>query len=57
MVKDNFTYTFISCDIIVWNGIIARYGNIDKHMIPGDLIRLADDQEKETFKEMQRNGR
>lgn len=54
METDTFKYTFISCDIIVWNGIITRFGCI--HMTSNEDIRLATQEEKELFKDKQRNG-
>lgn len=53
MITDSLTYTFISCDIVVWNGIITRFGSIKVNVAS---IRLANEEEKETFKNKQRNG-
>jgi hypothetical protein len=57
MVIDNdFISQLISCDIVVWNGVIAQYGSVKGHMSHGDMLRLATDEEIKKYKTKQQNG-
>lgn len=56
MVMEEIVNQLIICDIVVWNGIIVKWGAAIGHYTPGDLIRLATDNEVEAFKEKQQNG-
>lgn len=56
MVMNEIVTQLIICDIVVWNGVIAKWGAVKGHYTSGDLIRLATDDEVETFKEKQQNG-
>lgn len=45
----------ISCDIIVWEGVITRYGSVKSLIEEGDSVRLATVEEINNYKEKQ-NG-
>jgi hypothetical protein len=55
MVEDKFTDQLIATDIIVWNKVISRWGSVKEFYREGDLIRMANEQEIEQYKEKQ-NG-
>ncbi len=38
-------YSFISCDVIVWNGLVAEYGTVAPFVQEGDDMRRANDDE------------
>ena len=44
---------FNNIDIIVWNGIITRFGVIKEIMVDGDCIRLANIDEFVIYHEQQ----
>lgn len=55
VLTNKLTESFITCDIVVWNGVIAKWGSVRDHYAEGDMIRLAERPEVQQFKEKQ-NG-
>ncbi len=45
-----FIASLISTDIIVWNGVICRWGSIKEYYCSGDLVRMADDNETDLYR-------
>ena len=45
-------YSFISTDIIVWNGIITQYGSVAHLITEGDNLKKASADEVKTYKEL-----
>ena len=43
-------YSFISTDIIIWNGVICQYGSVCHLMNEGDELQIANDEEVQTYK-------
>lgn len=39
-----------SDDIIVWNGVISKWHFVRDHVLEGDMVRMADDEEIEHYK-------
>lgn len=48
-----FREKLIATDIIVWNGVIGRYGNVQKFICDGDFLRMANDEEVDFYKQGQ----
>jgi hypothetical protein len=47
--------SLIICDLVVWNGVISEWGTIKHHYTEGDMIRIADDEEIQQYKD-KKNG-
>lgn len=46
MFADNdFKSKLISTDIVVWNGLVSRWGSVSPFVCDGDMIRMADQEE------------
>lgn len=43
-------YSFISTDIIVWNGVIGQFGSFSPFINEGDSLRKANDEELKNYK-------
>ena len=43
-------YSFISTDIIVWNGVICQYGSINHLIDADDELQMASEEEVQTYK-------
>jgi hypothetical protein len=49
-MEENNPYAFESEDIVVWNGIICKYGSIKHLADKDDSIRKATDEDKVKYK-------
>jgi hypothetical protein len=45
----DFKSKLISDDIISWNGVITRYGAVKEFIKSGDMIRMADEEERDYY--------
>lgn len=52
----DFINQLISTDIVVWNGVVSRWGSVKEFYREGDMVRKPDDQEMEHYKNMQKDG-
>jgi hypothetical protein len=43
-------YSFISTDVIVWNGVIGQFGSFSPFINEGDNLRKANDEELKNYK-------
>lgn len=43
-------YAFISEDVIVWNGVVSKFGSVENLIEKDDDMRLANEQELENYK-------
>jgi hypothetical protein len=50
-MEENYNpYSFVSTDIIVWNGIICQYGSVAHLIGEGQELRIANEEEKTLYK-------
>ncbi len=43
-------YSFITDDVIAWNGVICKYGAVSHFIIEGDDLRIANEIETDDYK-------
>lgn len=44
-------YSFISTDIVAWNGLIVSFGSISFMVCEEDELRIANEEEEKTYRE------
>lgn len=50
MFDDGYNpFSFISSDVVVWNGIVTSFGSIQHFAHEGDSLRIANEVEEQNF--------
>ena len=47
--------SFSLYDIVIWNGTIATYGAIKSFVLPGDLVIMASEEDREKYLKLREN--